>query len=390
MRPGARAALAGALALLAGCAGPEATLQDGHVAGVVRDAATGEPLAGAAVYAELARLEEPLNNTAAYEAGRTATLARTDAQGRFAMALPAGPHKLAVRAPGYLPARCEAEAPADGVRCALWPHPGLPVNGHRGASRAAPENTLASLRKAALMGADRLEFDVQLTLDEVPVLLHDDTLDRTTDGSGPVWHRTLAEVKRLDAGSWFDASFAGEPVPSLAEALALVKEFGVGAVIESKQPGPPWSDPRHKLVQRMAEEVRAAGLEEQVVLISFEPGYTAQCAQEGLRCGHIEEEAVGPTGAGPVLAQGFDEYHMSERVATPQHVAEAKTQGLFVTVWTVNEPARALELAELGVDSFTTDVPDEILAALEGARRPQGSSGAGGSHPGERQAAIPS
>jgi glycerophosphoryl diester phosphodiesterase len=100
------------------------------------------------------------------------------------------------------------------------PHPPLPRwIGHRGAAAHAPENTLASLRRAAADGARWVEFDLRLTADEVPVLLHDATLERTTDGSGPVASRRWDELRRLDAGGRRAPEFRGEPLPSLAQAL---------------------------------------------------------------------------------------------------------------------------------------------------------------------------
>ena len=102
---------------------------------------------------------------------------------------------------------------------------GLPVIavGHRGTTKFAPENTLAAFDKAIEMGARIVEMDVRMTADGHFVVMHDARVDRTTDGAGPVDAMTLAELKSLDAGSWFDAAFAGERVPTLAEALAHVK-----------------------------------------------------------------------------------------------------------------------------------------------------------------------
>ncbi|HEY9854311.1 MAG TPA: glycerophosphodiester phosphodiesterase family protein, partial [Stenomitos sp.] len=93
------------------------------------------------------------------------------------------------------------------------------VIGHRGAMAMAPENTLASFREAIAQGADGLECDVHLTRDGQVVVMHDFTLDRTTEGAGAIAAHTLAELRRLEAGSWYDARFAGEPVPTLAQTL---------------------------------------------------------------------------------------------------------------------------------------------------------------------------
>ncbi len=113
--------------------------------------------------------------------------------------------------------------------------PGLaPVVGHRGASAHAPENTLASLRRAWELGAAWVEFDVKLTRDGVPILMHDAKLKRTTNGSGLVASLDYAAIARLDAGAWFPGAFAGERIPTLDEAVALLQELGLAANVEIK------------------------------------------------------------------------------------------------------------------------------------------------------------
>ena len=106
--------------------------------------------------------------------------------------------------------------------------------GHRGAAAAAPENTLASLRKAKELGASWVEFDVKLTRDGVPVLMHDERLERTTSGRGEVAMTTLEALQNLDAGRWFAPAFRGERVPTLEAALALCAELGLGINVEIK------------------------------------------------------------------------------------------------------------------------------------------------------------
>ncbi|MBS1163680.1 MAG: Glycerophosphoryl diester phosphodiesterase, partial [Burkholderiaceae bacterium] len=96
-----------------------------------------------------------------------------------------------------------------------WPWPR--IQAHRGAGRLAPENTLAAIRRSHAMGFRAIEIDARLTRDEVPVVIHDRTLERTTDGAGAVAEATADEIARLDAGSWFGPQYRGEPVPRLAE-----------------------------------------------------------------------------------------------------------------------------------------------------------------------------
>ena len=109
-----------------------------------------------------------------------------------------------------------------------------PVIGHRGAAGHAPENTLASLRAAAALGVRWVEFDAKLTGDGQVVLFHDETLERTTDGSGPVADMALEDLRALDAGGWFGEPFRGERIPTLSETLAVLGELKLGANVEIK------------------------------------------------------------------------------------------------------------------------------------------------------------
>lgn len=112
---------------------------------------------------------------------------------------------------------------------------GLRIGGHRGAAGEAPENTYAGFELAALVGVDYLEFDVQLLADGSAVVIHDDQLDRTTDGHGPVAAATVTTLAKLDAGAWFDPRFAGQPVPTLAGTLRWLEDRPfLGATIEAK------------------------------------------------------------------------------------------------------------------------------------------------------------
>ncbi len=139
--------------------------------------------------------------------------------------------------PGYLVEgvagkdRCRAEVDARTARTLritmngtpIYEWPGVIVVAHRGSVHLAPENTLAAIEKAIEQGADLIEIDIRQTRDGHLVLMHDATVDRTTDGSGRVADMTLAQIKRLDAGSWFHPRFAGERVPTLAEALQAME-----------------------------------------------------------------------------------------------------------------------------------------------------------------------
>ena len=150
---------------------------------------------------------------------------------------------------------------SDWARAVSEKHPRLQIPqiiGHRGACAYAPENTLASIRKAAAQGARWVEFDVRLTREGDLVLMHDEDVKRTTNGKGRVVELTLAELGALDAGAWFGGAFAGECVPGLAETIALLRELGLGANIEIKTGKPEARATAEALARILAAHWRAA------------------------------------------------------------------------------------------------------------------------------------
>lgn len=228
------------------------------------------------------------------------------------------------------------------------------VIAHRGASGTRPENTLAAFRRALELGADMVELDVQLTRDGEVVVIHDRSLERTTDGVGPLAARTLAELRMLDAGAWFDPRFAGERVPTLAEVVAAVP---LAINVELKPDGDDGLEGRALAV------VEAAGALERVVFSSFE-----MAALERLRARSRSAE----------LAVLWETAPISEAVARCRRVAAralhlrkdrvraavlatAAAAELQVRVWTVNERAEMERLAAAGVDAIFTDYPERFL-----------------------------
>jgi glycerophosphoryl diester phosphodiesterase len=139
------------------------------------------------------------------------------------------------------------------------------VEAHRGDSANAPENTLAAFRAAVALPVRWIELDVHPTQDGVLVVIHDDTVDRTTDGSGAVSDLTGEALRRLDAGSWFDAQFAGERIPTLAEVIDLVGPTGTRLNIEIKSP-PPGLD----VARPVVDLLRQAGKAREYVVSSFD------------------------------------------------------------------------------------------------------------------------
>lgn len=230
----------------------------------------------------------------------------------------------------------------------------LQVIAHRGASGTCPENTLAAFRRAEALGAHMIELDVQLTRDDEVIVLHDDTLDRTSDGRGPVAARTLAELRRLDAGSWFGAAFRGEPIPTLAEVLTAVRlpvnvelKAGGGAGLEA----------------RTLAEVECAGALGRVIFSSFDPeslvrmrALTAD-AELGVLWIHRKVSPALDL-AKRVAARGL---HLRKTGASPEGLAAARETGLSIRVWTVNEPREFHHLASWGATGVFTDYPERFL-----------------------------
>jgi glycerophosphoryl diester phosphodiesterase len=245
------------------------------------------------------------------------------------------------------------------------------VIGHRGAAACAPENTLAGLRKASELGCLWVEFDVRLTADGYLILLHDDGLGRTTDGRGSAAALLLAALRRYDAGAWFDRRFKGEPVPTLAEAVALLGELGIGANVELKAAR-----------GREAETGAAAA----AILCRLWPSWLAPPLISSFRQDALAAARAGAPGiargilfrAVPknwrAVAESLDcaAIHADHRRLHPTIVAEICELGYPVLAYTVNDSARAHTLFDWGVTSVFSDVPHilAVAGAVSGAFGP--------------------
>ena len=236
---------------------------------------------------------------------------------------------------------------------------------HRGASAEAPENTLAAFRLALEQGADGFELDVHRTRDGHLVVCHDETVDRTTDGTGAIGAMTLAELKRLDAGRWFDERFAGERIPTLDEVWALAEEAGGLRLLNvevklgfAAYPG---------IEEALVEWIESRGLEERVVVSSFNHFSLLRLHQlaQKLRTGILYMAAwVEPwLGAHRVGARSLHPYHPT---LVPPLVEAAHQQGLEVYPFTVDEPRRMEELAKMGVDGLITNRPGLARSVVDG------------------------
>lgn len=238
---------------------------------------------------------------------------------------------------------------------------------HRGASGHAPENTFAAFRKAVAMGAVFIETDLQLSRDARFVAIHDPTVNRTTNGQGSVNEMTLADLRRLDAGSWFGSEFAGERIPTIEEIMEFSRKHDVVFYLEMKPSGA-WGG-EHALISA----VRDAGEIARTVVISFDPVILASVRkiEPTLMTGLLYEGQI-PDPIERALEIGARQLAVRGDLVTPRLLREARQRDLQVVCWTVNHPAHMRLLVEAGVDGLISDYPDRLLELTRGK---DGSSG---------------
>lgn len=232
--------------------------------------------------------------------------------------------------------------------------------GHRGAKESAPENTLASIREAARQGARWVEVDVMLTRDRRPVLIHDDTLDRTTSGTGPVPLLDLEQLRQLDAGSWFDPRFAGERVPTLEEAVDVIRDLGLGLNLEIK-PYPGQEAATAAIALDVLRPLWPA--DRPLLLSSFE-----------VPCLEVARDVWPEIPRGYLIWKQPDDWaaiadrvgaatlNVNQEWQTPDSIAAYRATGRPVLAYTVNDAERARTLFDWGVTAVFTDAPGRLAA----------------------------
>lgn len=249
---------------------------------------------------------------------------------------------------------------------------GIEIVGHRGAAGVAPENTMPSFEAAWSAGVAWVETDVRLTSDDVPVLMHDATLDRTTTGRGPVSAVTFEELRALDAGVRFAPAFAGTRVPRLEELLAAAA--GRSRVLIELKAEPARAA---RLVQRVLEAVAAVGAREWVRLISFDAGLLERAAgampAPAIPLGFIASTPAGLLETARRL--GCAAVHPSLAALSPALTAEAHAAGLRVNTWTANQPEQLRQAIDGGADEITSDYPATLLPMLGRAGASPGGPG---------------
>lgn len=229
---------------------------------------------------------------------------------------------------------------------------------HRGASSYAPENTFAAFDLAIQMGVNHIELDVHSTRDRHIVVIHDETVDRTTNGAGPVTSHTLAALKALDAGSWFDRKFSEERIPTFSEVLQRYK----GRVhIHTEIKG----HSAH-LSHRTADLVRRHGMAEQVTITSFQKTRleeTHAYAPE-LPTGWLVAEVSGAVVA-EARVMGLTQICPRANAATPELIQRLHVDGFVVRAWGVATEDLMRQVVKAGADGMTVNFPDKLIAYLK-------------------------
>jgi len=223
---------------------------------------------------------------------------------------------------------------------------------HRGASALAPENTLPAFREAVALGCEWIETDVRITADNVPVLIHDEKVDRTTGGCGKVGTMSLRQVLRLDAGFWFGRKFRGERIPTLDEALEWSRDR-CEMNLEIKE-----EDRPEEAVRRMARSVLSLGALDRVLFSSFRASdlLRVRAVLPRARLGWLVSRSS--RGLKPLVRRaGLSALHPKDTLITPGLARRCRRLGLLVHVWVVNRSEQLAPLEAMDIDGVMTDDP---------------------------------
>lgn len=242
--------------------------------------------------------------------------------------------------------------------------PGKPLGaftvlGHRGAKGHAPENTLASFRKAIELKATMTELDIHTSKDGHLIVMHDPVVDRTTNGSGRITDLTLEEIRRLDAGSWYGPKFAGEKVPTLQEVIDVIKGH-IDLNVEVK--GGELFDP--DLVDLLIEHIISNDIVEHVVVSSFQREYLREIKRKAPA---VQIALLYSAELSEPWKEAEDEgwhLHPHLRRVDAQLIDEAHSRGIMVRAWNPNAAEDMRPLVRLGVDGIGTDNPEVLLRVL--------------------------
>lgn len=235
------------------------------------------------------------------------------------------------------------------------------IYAHRGCSGTYPENTLAAFKAAAELPITGVEIDVHLTKDREIVVIHDEKVNRTTDGKGYIKDMTLSEVRKLDAGSWFSDEFAGEKIPTLDEVFDIFQDTNHRLNIELKTDVFPYEG----LVGKVLEAAEKRGFLHRILISSFN--------HEDIQTVSIKKTVESAILTLDIYVDvydyarvvGTDRIHMSLPGAFRRMATDALRKGAIVYVYTVNEIEYAQQLQQIGIHGIFTDFPELMLAELE-------------------------
>lgn len=231
----------------------------------------------------------------------------------------------------------------------------IQIMAHRGASHAAPENTMAAVEMAIAAKADWVEIDVQETADGYVIVAHDSDLMKAARVANKIWEMSLEEVQQIDIGSWFDPSFGDQRVPTLAEVLETCRGK-IGVLIELKYYGHD-----QQLEQRVIDLVEQAGMAEQVMIMSLKPAGVAKvkALRPDWKCGLLLSANLGN-----LQKLDADFVAVNSRLANRKRINQLHRAGKKVFVWTVDEPSFMSYLMSRGVDGLITNRPELTKAVL--------------------------
>lgn len=237
---------------------------------------------------------------------------------------------------------------------------------HRGASAVAPENTLAAFKEAVRLGADMIELDVRLSSDGAVMVFHDRNLSRTTDGNGPVEERTLAELRQLDAGSWFSDKFTGEVIPTLEEVIRTIFPGRIEVCIEIKI-DKEREELRDKLVAGTLEIIERTRFHDRTFLASFdrESLRISKAACPEIRTGLIFNKDEVWTECAEEGYAGIDVLSARWNIVIAPRVTAVHRAGRKVIAWTIDRDRELDRVLPLGVDGIASNNPGWLIGALK-------------------------